>query len=287
MNIMQRRLLFVFAFFALLAPMSVVRAQSFPTPTPPIKVPTSCAIAQDAANLNLQMALNHWRVALLKRYRDYNQQAAVYDKNYGGMDSDSPDYQAGFDDWVHVYDLLDDYDQVNTRFTAVVATLRPKPSSQTTSNVSIPLTRDQQISDALSWIHNNAASDYTGQQGLCATFVEQAIHAGLPQFPCHVGTPNGYAAELGGNLNNARFNDLTDSKAGFTIAPGGSNLKPGDVAVIQAYLGGNPAGHAAIWDGNQWVSDFQQGKGPMPWLPYPSDSYRKMNPPYVIYRWPG
>jgi len=51
----------------------------------------------------------------------------------------------------------------------------------------------------------------------------------------------------------------------------------GDIVVIQKTTK-NENGHIAIYNGNNWVSDFkQQGF-------WPSSSYRSENPPYKIYR---
>lgn len=59
-----------------------------------------------------------------------------------------------------------------------------------------------------------------------------------------------------------------------------TNYKPmrGDIVVIQNYPGGNVAGHTAMFDGKQWISDFYQRDiwaGP---------GYRRYQPNYAIYR---
>jgi|HubBroStandDraft_6_1064221.scaffolds.fasta_scaffold01118_4 hypothetical protein len=136
--------------------------------------------------------------------------------------------------------------------------------------------RDQQISDATSYLKEKAAPDYTGQSGQCAKFVGDAIReSGVQIMP--IGGA-GYAADMGPKL----------VQAGFTTVPNDSPHEDGDVAVIQPYPGQTPpTGHAAMWDGDQWVSDFKQGAGPSPDLPYPGPSYRTSAPPYTIYRWPA
>ena len=52
----------------------------------------------------------------------------------------------------------------------------------------------------------------------------------------------------------------------------------GDVVVIQP-APGHPEGHAAIYDGQHWISDFKQLHGL-----YPGPAYRNAQPPYKIYR---
>jgi hypothetical protein len=81
----------------------------------------------------------------------------------------------------------------------------------------------------------------------------------------------------------ARTQDAKDygsslTRAGFKEVPQGSTLHSGDVAVIQPYAVGNPGGHMAMFDGTIWISDFRQR------TMYPGPGYRRMNPPYKIYR---
>jgi hypothetical protein len=131
----------------------------------------------------------------------------------------------------------------------------------------------QQTANATKWIDNNTAHDYTGSQGLCATDVSQAIRDGGINIP-HIGG-DGSAANMGPAL----------LSVGFTVVPNNTSPQPGDVAVIQPCTD-HPQGHAAMWDGAQWVSDYQQGSGPQPNLPYPNNTYRTEKTPYKIYRWP-
>ncbi|HET6982247.1 MAG TPA: hypothetical protein VFI53_08900 [Myxococcaceae bacterium] len=58
----------------------------------------------------------------------------------------------------------------------------------------------------------------------------------------------------------------------------------GDVAVIQALPPKSPHGHKCMFDGNEWISDFWQLQGTDGL--YPGPRYRKLRPPYVIYRHP-
>jgi hypothetical protein len=69
----------------------------------------------------------------------------------------------------------------------------------------------------------------------------------------NIGTP-GEAKDFGGALNRLGFMDVTDE---WNTQPGYGG-EPGDVAVFQPANGSNPSGHAEVWDGTQWVSDYRQ-----------------------------
>jgi hypothetical protein len=79
------------------------------------------------------------------------------------------------------------------------------------------------------------------------------------------------AKNFGPQLEAAGFREVTDG-----------TLQKGDVAVIQPYAGGNPSGHMTMFDGTNWVSDFNQGPSM-----YPGPGYRAKKPPYKIYRYQG
>ena len=96
--------------------------------------------------------------------------------------------------------------------------------------------------------------------GKCAHFVTDALKHGGAQLQL---TP--FAKDMGRNL----------IAAGFSAISG--NPQPGDVAVIQP-IPGHPYGHACIYDGRQWISDFVQR------TMYPGPGYRAVHPGYVIYR---
>ena len=113
--------------------------------------------------------------------------------------------------------------------------------------------------------------------GQCATFVRQAIEAGGLTIP-QVGPPS--AKDFGARLVQAGF---------VALAGPGTPYQKGDVAVIdgfkkQAAQGikqDHPDGHAAMYDGAQWISDYKQ-----PGLtPYPGSDYEKARPKIVIYRY--
>jgi type VI secretion system secreted protein VgrG len=92
------------------------------------------------------------------------------------------------------------------------------------------------------------------------------------------------ALEAGGINTTGRQADAK-SYGPFLIAKGfkevpktNSAPKKGDIVVIQPYPGGNQAGHIAMYDGGQWVSDFKQKDfwgGP---------GYRKNRPSHTFYR---
>ena len=65
--------------------------------------------------------------------------------------------------------------------------------------------------------------------------------------------------------------------AGFSEKPAGGAPAKGDVAVIPA-VKGHPAGHMAMYDGHQWVSDFKQAHGV-----YPAAEYREGKPKVTFY----
>jgi hypothetical protein len=132
------------------------------------------------------------------------------------------------------------------------------PSSQGNSGMD--------VNKAIRHLNSNAMPK---SQKKCAAYVENAINAG------------------GVDLDRSGSSDAKDKgpmleNAGFTqVQLSGYIPKPGDVAVIQSYPGGNSSGHMTMWNGNAWVSDFIQNHGTSP---YPSFRYMKAHPPYVIYR---
>jgi hypothetical protein len=98
--------------------------------------------------------------------------------------------------------------------------------------------------------------------GRCAEFVRLAI-------------------ENGGGVSIERTPSAKDmgralQRAGFREAHG--TPLAGDVIVIQA-APGHPHGHAAIYDGQTWISDFRQRHGF-----YPGPAYREARPSYKLYR---
>jgi len=120
---------------------------------------------------------------------------------------------------------------------------------------------------AIEYLRSHAHKD---TQHLCAQYVREAINAGG-------GTPV-QKAEFAGNLGPNLV------AAGFVPQPTGITPRAGDVIVIQPLGGGAPrrghVGHAAMFDGDIWISDFRQSEL------YPGSGYRTARPPYIIYRRP-
>jgi len=115
------------------------------------------------------------------------------------------------------------------------------------------------FSDTLS---ENAESK---SKGRCAAYVRRALEAGGLDSTGHPSV----AKDWGNTLEKNGFKSL--SQKNYTA-------QKGDVVVIQSYKGGNPAGHMAAHDGNQWISDFKQRDM------WAGPGYRKNKPPYLIYR---
>lgn len=116
------------------------------------------------------------------------------------------------------------------------------------------------IRTAGNWAKHHAERGSTNN---CAAYVRQAIHAGGINV-----TNTRHAKDYGPMLEHAGFRRLSP-----TTTP-----RAGDVVVIQPYTGGNTSGHMAIYDGQDWYSDFKQRDfwgGP---------GYRSAKPSYQMYR---
>lgn len=115
---------------------------------------------------------------------------------------------------------------------------------------------------AVAYLDKHAVGQSTG---FCARAVKRAILAGGIDI-----TPHPPIAKLYGSVL---------LQHGFRATPAtGYQPQKGDVAVIQSYPGGSPAGHIAMHNGTIWVSDFRQRDiwaGP---------GYRTHKPSYAIYR---
>lgn len=119
----------------------------------------------------------------------------------------------------------------------------------------------------------NASTKY------CARAVVDAIRAGGTRIE------GANAKDLGPKLIAAGFTDIF-SMPRPSSEYDRSNLLPGDVVVLEGFnqderkgiKKDHPYGHAAMYDGSKWISDFHQ-----PGF-YPGDDYRKALPGYTIYR---
>ena len=119
-------------------------------------------------------------------------------------------------------------------------------------------------------------------EGKCATYVRQALNtAGFDVTQPEDGG-HGFAKNYGSSLENAGFTAIATWDKTSTLSSDGYIAgyipQAGDVVVMQNYVGGNEAGHMAMYSGSQWVSDFKQNSI---WAGY---CYRTNKPNYVIYR---
>jgi len=102
--------------------------------------------------------------------------------------------------------------------------------------------------------------------GWCARYTRQAIEAGGVTLIRKVS-----AKDYGSSLVAVGFKSVGEISEGF---------QKGDVAVIQNFTG-HKHGHMQMYSGSKWISDFKQRDF------WPGSSYRKSEPDYLIYRFPG
>ena len=121
---------------------------------------------------------------------------------------------------------------------------------------------------AVDALRKNAQPHSTGR---CAHYTVDAIEAGGLKV---LRTPS--AKDLGQSLIAAGFSEVPASQYGFGFCSG-------DVAIVQP-IAGHPHGHAAMFDGGHWYSDFKQNSFSCPPDPYPGPSYRAASPTYKVYR---
>lgn len=121
------------------------------------------------------------------------------------------------------------------------------------------------IDAAVRYLDDHAHGHSTG---FCAQAVRLAILAGGVDVSPHPGIAKAYGSYL---LAHGFAPVAMIGSVAYVAAKG-------DVVVIQSYPGGSLAGHIAMFDGTQWVSDFKQRDiwaGP---------GYRTHRPAYVVYR---
>ena len=97
----------------------------------------------------------------------------------------------------------------------------------------------------------------------CAEYTRKAIRAG----GIDIGN-TGHAKDYGSLLMHAGFRPVSPYES----------PRAGDVVILQPYEGGNPSGHMAIFDGQDWYSDFKQRDM------WAGPGYRAAKPQYMIYR---
>lgn len=105
--------------------------------------------------------------------------------------------------------------------------------------------------------------------GNCATYVRKAIEAGGIRLDRSLNPAGGSAYGYGPVLEGA----------GFKPVPEGTPPQAGDVVIIQK-TPNHQDGHAAMFNGKEWISDFKQKDI------YGSPDLRKNETPYAIYRNP-
>lgn len=123
------------------------------------------------------------------------------------------------------------------------------------------------------------AAHYSGNtsSGRCAMAIREALQAAGLALADHPAN----AKDYGPCLLHAGFTAVCSSEDGDGDAVTGFAVRKGDIAVIQPYAGGNPAGHITMYSGTRWRSDFVQNdmwSGP---------GYRDNEPPVTLYRPPA
>lgn len=103
----------------------------------------------------------------------------------------------------------------------------------------------------------------------CAEFVRKAIEAGGIRLNRKLNTAENSASGYGPILEHA----------GFKKIPPNTKLQAGDVVIFPPSRE-HPDGHAAMYSGKKWISDFEQRDI------YASRSRRKEKTPYTLYRRP-
>lgn len=117
---------------------------------------------------------------------------------------------------------------------------------------------------------NKRAGDMTTSVWKCAKYVRWALEAG--------GMKTWGTAKIDQRPNSAKDYGPFLLHKGFKEVPKG-NYQKGDISVIQNLSAAKPHGHIAMWNGENWVSDFVQN------TLYPGQAYRDAEPSYKIYRW--
>ncbi|WP_232483948.1 pesticin C-terminus-like muramidase, partial [Dickeya dianthicola] len=171
-----------------------------------------------------------------------------------------------------------------------VDTIAPASSSAASTPTVVPLSGSSTASapKPITTVTWNPATTISSLQhnakkksiGYCARAVVDAIQAGgtkIERVPA--------AKDLGSKLIAAGFTAIF-SMPRPSREYDRSNLLPGDVVVLEGFnkderkgiKKDHTFGHAAMYDGSKWISDFTQSGF------YPGEDYRKALPGYTIYR---
>jgi RHS repeat-associated protein len=155
------------------------------------------------------------------------------------------------------------------------------PSSASGSSANSGQGSAMNIDQAVGHLNRNATATSRSD---CGKAVRQAIQAGGISVE-----RTSFAKDMGQSLRDAGFTQVI----GDNYVP-----QPGDVVIWQPTnelrQNGPRAGtrmtegHAQMWNGSQWISDFRQTnpQGPSPGF-YPGPSYQRVQPSYSIYRPPA
>jgi hypothetical protein len=172
-------------------------------------------------------------------------------------DSPAPGEEANCRCWAE-WGIEDSYDPMKYNLGAVIKHLNEKADE---------LKRDQ--------IARNKPNEYGNKK--CAEYVREAIEKGLKYIG---GTQQALAKDFGIWLENNGFVQVAswDKTSSLPLSGYVEGYEPrtGDVVVIQN-TGEHPRGHAAMYNGTQWVSDFRQRDM---W----GGNIRDDQPKYIIYR---
>jgi len=143
-----------------------------------------------------------------------------------------------------------------------------------------PLSKPLNVDRAIDVLHSHVNPGNV-PLGNCAQNVSNAIRATgitVTPPPNAPGKPYPVAKDYGLPLEAAGFQSVINNNSG-TYPPIGYIPKKGDVVVIQPISDPkHSAGHMAMYDGKQWVSDFKQRDF------WPGPQYRTERPSYTIYR---
>ena len=93
------------------------------------------------------------------------------------------------------------------------------------------------------------------------------------------GATASWAKDYDQPLKDAGFSKVAENGIAGSYPPVKYTPQKGDVVVIQPIPGQNPAGHMAMYDGKQWISDFKQER-----QIWPNNSYQQRGADYKIYR---
>ena len=120
---------------------------------------------------------------------------------------------------------------------------------------------------------NHALKRFNRRIGKCAQYVRQALEAGGVYIDPK--KRPGVAKDYGPHLEKAGFHKLSPRpKPDY-------DPQKGDVVVIQSHPKVSRAGHIAIFNGRDWVSDFVPPQRSSIW---PGPGYRTYKPDYEVYR---